>query len=124
MDLYHLVYTSSPAKVFDDSALEELLTMSREANSRFDVTGVLMYLPDSFIQLIEGPKQHITRLYANIKRDKRHLRVTTLREGPITDRFFSDWAMAFQRTATFKSPIDPLTLQDEKVLRLFGILEN
>lgn len=123
MDLYYLVYTSSPARIMDDSALHELLAISRQANARFGITGMLLYFPDSFIQLIEGPQTHIQQLYQNIQRDRRHFRVTTLREGPIASRFFPDWAMAFDRRDS-KEQTDALALHDEKVMQLFAVLES
>ncbi|UEG52133.1 BLUF domain-containing protein [Mucilaginibacter daejeonensis] len=124
MDLYYLIYTSSPAKPMDDDSLLELLTTSREANSRFGITGMLIYLPDNFIQLIEGPKDHIIQLYHNIQRDKKHYRVTSLQEGPITERFFPDWAMAFENKQASDLGNAQLSLQDERVLELFGIMEG
>lgn len=122
MELYYLVYTSSPAKAMDDAALQELLALSRNANAHFSITGMLLYFPDSFIQLIEGPKAHLEQLYKNIQQDKRHFRVTTLREGPITRRFFPDWAMAFEQQDS-AAHIDALSLNDERVMALLNVLE-
>jgi hypothetical protein len=124
MDLYYLIYTSVPARPLKDDELQELLCIAREANVRFEITGMLICLPESFIQLIEGPKAHIAQLYQNIQKDKRHLRVTTLREAPINHRFFPDWAMALKKQETFGSYEGIINLQDQKVLRLFDILEN
>jgi hypothetical protein len=114
MDLYYLIYTSIPAKPMDDMELQELLHISREANGRFQVTGMLIYLPESFIQLIEGPKAHI----------KRHLRVTTLRAGSMEHRFFPDWAMALKKQDIGETHAEILSLHDEKVLKLFDILDD
>jgi hypothetical protein len=124
MDLYYLIYTSVPARPLKDDELQELLRVAREANMRFKVTGMLICLPESFIQLIEGSKAHIEQLYQNIQKDKRHLRVTTLREGLINQRFFPGWAMALKEQDTSRSYVDVLSLQDQKVLQLFDILEN
>jgi hypothetical protein len=124
MDLYYLIYTSVPARPLKDDELQELLSVAREANMRFEVTGMLICLPESFIQLIEGSKAHIEQLYQNIQKDKRHLRVTTLREGLINQRFFPGWAMALKEQDTSRSYVDVLSLQDQKVLQLFDILEN
>jgi hypothetical protein len=124
MDLYYLIYTSVPARPMKDTELYELLHISREANSRFDVTGMLICLPESFTQLIEGPKTHIDQLYRNIQLDKRHLRVTTLREGAIAQRFFPDWAMAFKKQKNSDVNEGVLNLHDQEVLQLFDILET
>jgi hypothetical protein len=124
MDLYYLIYTSVPAKAMNDIELQELLSVAREANSRFDVTGLLIGLPESFIQLIEGPRANIEQLYRNIMVDKRHYRVTTLREGHIDERFFPDWAMAFKQRDIQQFYQEALSLHDNKVLQLFDIIES
>lgn len=124
MDLYYLIYTSIPARPMSDDELQELLLISREANSRYNVTGMLVCLPESFTQLIEGPRGHIEQLYHNIQKDKRHFRVTILREAPIDHRFFPDWAMAFKRNDIHSKDEATVSLHDEKVLQLFDILEN
>ena len=124
MDLYYLIYTSVPAKAMNDIELQELLSVAREANSRFDVTGLLIGLPESFIQLIEGPRANIEQLYQNIMVDKRHYRVTTLREGLIDERFFPDWAMAFKQRDTQQFYQEALSLHDNRVLQLFDIIES
>lgn len=124
MELYYLIYTSNPAKLMTDAALQNLLDISRINNSRFDVTGLLVCLPDSFIQLIEGPKSHIEQLYKNIQRDKRNIRVTTLLEGPIEQRFYPGWAMAYKKQENTAGNGVSLNIQDEQVLRLFDIIDN
>lgn len=124
MELYYLIYTSVPARPMSDSELEELLRISREANSRYEITGMLISLPESFTQLIEDPKAHIEQLYQNIQKDQRHFRVTILREGSIDHRFFPDWTMAFKKQDTPGTHADALSLHDDKVLQLFDILEK
>jgi len=124
MDLYYLIYTSTPARPMSDGELQELLNVAREVNARFDVTGMLIGLPEVFIQLIEGPKAHIEQLYRNIEKDKRHFRIITLREGVIDARFFPDWAMAFKRADNHAGYENVLDLDDTKVFQLFDILES
>lgn len=104
--------------------LQDLLSLAREANARYDVTGMLLYLPESFIQLIEGPENHIEQLYQNIQKDQRHFRVTTLREGIIEKRFYPNWSMAFNKQHTADTGDEILSPQDGKVLQLFDILER
>jgi hypothetical protein len=124
MELYHIIYTSTPIRQLNDEELKELLHVSREANIRFQVTGMLICLADSYTQLIEGPKQHIEQLFNNIKRDKRHWQVTTLREGTIVSRFFPDWAMAFEKHNSTIAEQGLVGTTDEKVLKLFTIIES
>lgn len=124
MNLYYLIYTSTPAKIITEAELHELLQVSREANVRFNVTGILICLPESYIQLIEGPKDYIEQLYQNIQQDKRHLRVTLLQEDLIENRFFPDWTMAFKKSDATIKRSDVLNLDAERVLQLFDILDD
>lgn len=124
MDLYYLIYTSIPARPMTDAELQLLLNVAREANIRFNVTGMLICLPETFIQLIEGPKAHIEQLYYNIQKDKRHFRVVTLRESATNRRFFPDWAMAFKKADDHFENGNALDLDDTKVFQLFDILED
>jgi hypothetical protein len=124
MELYYILYTSTPVKKLNDEELTELLQIAREANVRFEVTGILVCLSESYIQLIEGPEQCIKQLYENIKHDKRHWQVTALHKGPINSRFFPDWAMAFEKQDSTTADQGSVSTIDEKVLRLFGIMES
>ena len=124
MELYHFIYTSNPARRMTDTAMQNLLEVSREANTRFEVTGLLVCLTDCYIQLIEGPKTHVEQLYQNIQRDQRHLRVTKLCEGALTSRYYPGWAMAYQKQAIASGDRCSLSFADEQVLQLFEIIDN
>ncbi len=123
MELYYLIYSSVPARPMNDDELKELLHVSREANLKYSVTGMLIYLPEMFMQLIEGQRAHIEQLYQNIRKDSRHFQVNTVREGPIDQRFFPDWTMAFKQDDTGRGDIDILALEDKKVWQIFDILD-
>jgi len=97
MDLYYIIYSSQPTKILNDAELELLLTTSRTENKNHQVTGMLVCLSDSYIQLIEGYEESIQKLYRNIVNDTRHEHVITLKEGQISKRFFPDWAMGFDK---------------------------
>jgi hypothetical protein len=72
-----------------------LLTRAREANARLGITGLLLHRGDSFFQILEGGRDEILSLYAKISADPRHQRVEVVTEGPITNREYNDWQMAF-----------------------------
>ncbi|MDP9082127.1 MAG: BLUF domain-containing protein [Bacteroidota bacterium] len=93
-DLFHIIYTSTHAQTFSEPDIQKLLIDARENNVSHHVTGMLVCLPQSFIQLIEGPAVAIKQLYANIEKDKRHKDVTLLKSGKINRRSFPNWTMA------------------------------
>ncbi|NKI88906.1 hypothetical protein HBN54_001499 [Hymenobacter sp. 1B] len=47
------------------------------------------------MQVLEGPEPALSELYARIQADPRHYAVRTLAYGPIAERTFPDWRMAY-----------------------------
>lgn len=94
--LYNLVYVSVASRPFEESELLELLEDFRANNSKFGITGMLLFRDGAFMQALEGPKDRVRRLFDNIQRDKRHECVVVLYEGPLDSRFFPDWSMGFK----------------------------
>lgn len=96
MKLYHLIYLSIATVEMAEPQLLELLEVSRENNSRDEITGLLLYKDGRFMQLLEGPEKEVCATYSRIVRDLRHRDVTILLEGPIAERDFSEWSMGFR----------------------------
>ncbi|MBX2945513.1 MAG: BLUF domain-containing protein [Cyclobacteriaceae bacterium] len=94
--MYHLVYTSHATNPLTPEELIQLLKESRLYNKQHHITGMLLYLNGKFIQILEGKKEDVTGVYANICRDKRHHRVITIMEGNSPSRIFHDWSMGFK----------------------------
>ena len=95
-DLISLVYTSSAAASFRETALENLLEESRRLNSARDITGMLLYRGERFIQVLEGPASLVRSLADRIGRDARHRDMRVLLEEPIESRRFAEWTMAYR----------------------------
>ncbi|MEY4541745.1 MAG: hypothetical protein RLZZ306_3502 [Bacteroidota bacterium] len=55
-----------------------------------------MYYDKQFIQIIEGEKQEIKQLCANIEKDIRHEKIVLLKENEKEKRFFENWSMAYK----------------------------
>lgn len=85
---------------------------------------MLIYLPDLFIQMIEGPKAEILRLYRNIEQDNRHYRVVLLKEGPVHHRRFPDWSMGVDdHEVPLSDPRQSFLVSDDKVFSLFNLMD-
>ncbi|MCW2275538.1 blue light sensor protein [Rhodoblastus acidophilus] len=97
--LHRLVYHSSSRIVGADDdvdeALRDILAAARRNNPRMGVTGALMFTADSFVQVIEGPRAAVERLFQTIRSDTRHDGATLLSFGPVAERAFPHWSMAF-----------------------------
>ena len=125
MGHYFLIYTSVPSRKLTSEEVENLLSASRRTNEIHKITGMLLCLPENYIQLIEGPEKEIRQLYLNLTKDRRHNRVTILKEGIIEKRFFPAWSMGFdQRSVSVKNSDGSFDYSDDKVFELFDILNE
>lgn len=93
--LFRLIYLSHATRNFSEKKLEELLKASRQRNDMFQVSGLLLYLRDHFLQVLEGPRKDVLQLFENISEDPRHDQVEIMIQGEVPHRLFSEWSMAF-----------------------------
>ncbi|WP_372656401.1 BLUF domain-containing protein [Hydrogenophaga sp.] len=95
MALHELIYVSLAVREMDTSDLSALLDESRAFNEAHDITGMLIYHRQEFMQLLEGDEAEILALYEKIRKDARHHEVIKYWDGPIKARSFAAWSMAF-----------------------------
>ncbi|MGY3091165.1 hypothetical protein ACVWYF_004231 [Hymenobacter sp. UYAg731] len=93
--LYTLIYRSQASRAVHEVTLPPLLRKARLHNERSRLGGLLLYANGEFMQVIEGPEPALSQLYARIQADPRHYAVRTLAYGPIAERAFPDWRMAY-----------------------------
>jgi uncharacterized protein YbgA (DUF1722 family) len=96
--MYRVIYISSAVSSFTSSQLEEMLYKFRAYNNKHNITGILLYVDGDFIQVMEGEKKEIVKLFDNIKRDTRHKGIITLFEGFTKYNQFPDWRMGFSKS--------------------------
>jgi hypothetical protein len=94
--MYHLAYISHACSPFSETELVSLLQKFREANKVTGITGMLIYLQERFIQVLEGDHSAIKRLYNKIEKDPIHKKVSILLEGDSEERIFKNWSMGFK----------------------------
>lgn len=92
--LSELVYLSFRSATCTDEDVEKILEQARRFNGKQDITGVLVYSKDKFLQVLEGEQEKILSLYEKIKLDKRHDRALMVANRPIMERHFPSWQMA------------------------------
>ena len=73
-----------------------ILEQSRRNNAQFGITGVLLYVRGSIIQVLEGEKEPLEALYKRIEQDQRHKNISRVLNRPITERLFSQWSMGYE----------------------------
>jgi Sensors of blue-light using FAD len=94
--MYHLIYSSHSSAPFSEEELISLLLHSRKMNKAKDITGMLIYLQERFIQVLEGDSSAVKKLYGKIQKDPRHQMISTLLEGESDGRIFNGWHMGFK----------------------------
>ena len=92
MKLMQLVYCSQPFG-YSLEILSAILVASRANNRKNDITGALICRSDIFLQLLEGPEQHVINTYEAIQNDDRHINIYHLIDRPVKKRLFPAWAM-------------------------------
>lgn len=95
MALYELIYVSQASRDLPSEALAQLLDKARAHNAALGITGMMVYHRRGFIQLLEGEQEAVQALYDRIDRDPRHQQLRKIWDGPIHERGFPDWSMAF-----------------------------
>jgi len=96
-DLIHIVYMSFSSKALSEAELNAFLASIRRKNQDQGITGLLLYNDEAFIQVIEGKKDIIDRVFELISQDSRHTNIVKLLEEAIDKRAFPDWSMGFRR---------------------------
>jgi hypothetical protein len=95
VNLVELIYASRMTAPMSMSDIVLLLDHARSSNERDNLTGMLTFGSDRFLQVLEGPADAVNRLYAKILVDPRHEGVRLLGFRPIAKRRFSTWSMGF-----------------------------
>lgn len=106
--LHRLVYTSiyRAGRVDSElSALRDILSQSRKNNEKCDVTGYLIFDGDTFVQVLEGPRESVEGTMERIARDQRHREVSVVAIQPVDARTFHGWKMGGYRRGPRQDPI-------------------
>jgi hypothetical protein len=114
--LAHLAYVSVRKPNCTEKEIEVILNACKKNNPPLEVTGVLLYSDNKFIQYVEGESNVLMTLYDKIKKDERHEKAIMLSFGPIAEKIFPSWHMANKKFTTgevnYRTDIDA----DDKIV--------
>ena len=91
--LVRLMYASRAVPAVDQEELVAILRKSKANNPALGVTGVLCFSQGIFLQVLEGGRSAVNRLYNRIVADPRHSEVELLSYAEIGERRFAGWSM-------------------------------
>lgn len=109
---YHVFYRSRATPNLALADVEALVDWSRQYNAQHELSGLLLYSDERFLQVVEGEEKEVRSLFTRIQHDTRHSQLVTLSEGPGARRWFADWSMAWGQA-------DPVELE-----RVLGTVEK
>ena len=97
--LSQLVYVSNRKANCNQEEIDKILESCKKNNPPLNITGVLLYSDQKFIQLVEGEYKVINDLYDKIKTDARHDQTRLISMGPIQAKAFPSWHMGARKIA-------------------------
>ena len=129
--MYYLIYSSISKKDLSKDELFAILERSRSKNKMMGISGFLLcinedYHPEiingKFIQVLEGDKKDVLKLYESIKKDSRHKNVVNLAEGVLLKRMFDNWSMGYRDMdiLRFKNRLDEFDLNESDIVNAKG----
>lgn len=104
--LISLFYVSRAVGPQTTTVASSILTTARYNNPVHGITGVLFQGQGMYLQVLEGERSAVNRLYARILADKRHADVEILFIKEVAERRFNKWSMAH----VILSDLDPMVL--------------
>tara|TARA_R110002153_G_scaffold940_5_gene4270 strand:- start:1603 stop:2013 length:411 start_codon:yes stop_codon:yes gene_type:complete len=95
--VYQLIYVSDKVNTFVPSDMDSILCKARENNEKYGITGLLVELPQHFIQIIEGKQDDVEFAYKLISKDTRHHNLRVILATTTKTREMEAWAMGFSK---------------------------
>ena len=96
MTVHQCIYVSQAKLSVDNDELVNILNAARKFNVDHNITGMLLYRSQTFLQMLEG---HVDDIHAvlqdRIAKDPRHRAMSILQEQKVEKRSFANWSMGF-----------------------------
>ncbi len=93
MSKIQLIYASKATPECTEQDFRKIKESAAKRNAQANVTGLLCYGNDRFIQVLEGDSVAVNDIYHRITRDPRHTDFRLLLVEPIPGRFYEGWDM-------------------------------
>ena len=103
--LVRMVYASTAVAPVNGELLESILKVARNRNEVRDLTGMLVFDHQYFLQVIEGGREAVSLLLGKLFADTRHKDLVVLELDEIPQRSFADWSMEFAPAAAINKTV-------------------
>ncbi|MAN58725.1 MAG: hypothetical protein CMC08_02685 [Flavobacteriaceae bacterium] len=127
--MHTISYLSRIKKGVDNDALNELFSITKSNNDRYNVTGTLLFSEGFFFQILEGQRDVLKSLFHTIQHDARHEDILIIKNQLTTKRLFKDYRTGFsvlqskEEIMNLKKYIDHSQLTSTNSTYITSILE-
>lgn len=94
--MYYLCYQSECTFSLTHQNIIQILEKSRINNASNNLTGILLIINNTFLQILEGSQSQVEKTFQRITLDKRHENIVKLMDGHIQERSFPLWTMGYK----------------------------
>jgi len=106
MFLVRLVYASTINPGITPTDIEGLLNKAKSHNASVDVTGLLLFNQNYFLQCLEGSRSRVNAIYHQILNDHRHSKIILLDYREVSEREFGEWSMGYIPEIALTTPVN------------------
>lgn len=94
--IYRIAYVSTSCDCFKLDDICNIVERSKINNTKENITGILLYCNKYFLQILEGERKSVEKLFDKISIDCKHDSIIKIQEGNIKQRNFPNWSLAFK----------------------------
>lgn len=94
--VFQLVYSSRLVPGIHASDLMQISDVSVSENKAHNITGLMLSADERIVQILEGEKDEVERLFKHIQQDTRHIQITVLATAQTQRREFEGQAMVLK----------------------------
>lgn len=100
-----LVYRSTSNLSANDVGMLDIIRACDRDNEPAEITGMLWFDGQFFLQAIEGPDAAVNALFLKLRRDTRHRSLFVMDVQPIETRRYNDFGVQFRRGLRVIDPV-------------------
>ena len=91
----YIIYIGSTVKLMNEAELADMLVVNQQSNRLSNITGMLIYVDGTFIQVLEGNEEDVKKAGRKMERNTSHKNIIKLAEDNLAKPNFRTWSMAF-----------------------------
>ena len=93
MILTRLIYASKVAPQTKGEDIQQIMDTAKKNNQSRGLSGALIYSNKYFLQVLEGGRTEVNKLYQKILQDERHIDPILIDYSAIDSRSYDQWSM-------------------------------